>query len=85
MIDFILFCVSKEDLIRQVLEEMKILFEQNQREVWVTPEQSSENYPMLRITNLENSKFDAYEIVTNCSWINLIRRTWYLKMEIQDD
>ena len=62
----ILFCVSKEDLIRQVLEEMKILFEQNQREVWVTPEQSSENYPMLRITNLENSKFDAYEIVTNC-------------------
>lgn len=66
MIDFILFCVSKEDLIRQVLEEMKILFEQNQREVWVTPEQSSENYPMLRITNLENSKFDTYEIVTNC-------------------
>ena len=66
MIDFILFCVSKEDLIRQVLEEMKILFEQNQREVWVKPEQSSENYPMLRITNLENSKFDAYEIVTNC-------------------
>ena len=42
----ILFCVSKEDLIRQVLEEMKILFEQNQREVWVIPEQSSENYPM---------------------------------------
>ena len=66
MIDFILFCVSKEDLIRQVLEEMKILFEQNQREVWVIPEQSSENYPMLRITNLENSKFDACEIVTNC-------------------
>lgn len=66
MIDFILFCVSKEDLIRQVLEEMKILFEQNQREVWVIPEQSSENYPMLRITNLENSKFDTYEIVTNC-------------------
>lgn len=66
MIDFILFCVSKEDLIRQVLEEMKILFEQNQREVWVIPEQSSENYPMLRITNLENSKFDEYEIVTNC-------------------
>lgn len=66
MIDSILFCVSKEDLIRQVLEEMKILFEQNQREVWVTPEQSSENYPMLRITNLENSKFDEYEIVTNC-------------------
>ena len=53
-------------MIRQVLEEMKILFEQNQREVWVTPEQSSENYPMLRITKLENSKFDAYEIVTNC-------------------
>lgn len=46
MIDSILFCVSKEDLIRQVLEEMKILFEQNQREVWVIPEQSSENYPM---------------------------------------
>lgn len=46
MIDFILFCVLKEDLIRQVLEEMKILFEQNQREVWVIPEQSSENYPM---------------------------------------
>lgn len=66
MIDSILFCVSKEDLIRQVLEEMKILFEQNQREVWVIPEQSSENYPMLRITNLENSKFDTYEIVTNC-------------------
>lgn len=66
MIDFILFCVSKEDLIRQVLEEMKILFEQNQREVWVIPEQSSENYPMLRITNLENYKFDTYEIVTNC-------------------
>lgn len=66
MIDSILFCVSKEDLIRQVLEEMKILFEQNQREVWVIPEQSSENYPMLRITNLENSKFDEYEIVTNC-------------------
>ena len=29
----ILYCYLKEDLVRQVLEEMKILFEQNQKEV----------------------------------------------------
>lgn len=29
----ILYSYSKEDLVRQVLEEMKILFEQNQKEV----------------------------------------------------
>ena len=30
---FILYSYLKEDLVRQVLEEMKILFEQNQKEV----------------------------------------------------